>query len=70
MTLILDKGHYLPVFSRICFYCKNWDRNNFDKPGTCKAFKDGIPEDIWLGKHDHTKPYKGDHGIQFESIED
>jgi hypothetical protein len=33
--------------------------------GTCKAFHKEIPDEIWSGKFDHTKPYLGDHGIQF-----
>ena len=32
----------------------------------CKAFPDGIPYEITYGDNDHTKPYPGDHGIQFE----
>ncbi len=34
----------------------------------CNAFNDGIPEDIWYNKVDHTKPYPGDKGIRFERI--
>jgi len=34
-------------------------------PLVCDAFKD-IPRDIRTGKFDHTKPHKGDHGIQYE----
>ncbi|MCW4050498.1 MAG: hypothetical protein NWE89_12270 [Candidatus Bathyarchaeota archaeon] len=36
-----------------------------DKP-TCDAFPEGIPDVFWLGGKEHTKPYSGDHGIQFE----
>ena len=37
----------------------------------CKAFPKGIPEEIFiLGESDHTEPFKGDNGIQFEPIEE
>jgi len=68
MTITLDVGHHLPVFSPVCFYCLNLDGKNFERPGTCKAFKKGIPEEIWTGEHEHSKPYKGDNGITFEPI--
>lgn len=35
----------------------------------CKAF-DFIPDEIWNGDNDHTRPYTGDNGIQFERKED
>ena len=35
-------------------------------PWTCKAFPDGIPEQILVGKHDHKTPFPGDNGIQWE----
>jgi len=46
-----------------CFECKNYTDNL-----ECKAYPNGIPEKILLGEVDHTKPYKGDNGIQFEAI--
>jgi len=36
----------------------------------CEAYPKGIPDKILTGEVDHTEPYKGDHGIQFELIED
>ncbi len=37
----------------------------------CFAFLsgEGIPQDIRLGKFDHTLPYPGDHGIQFSPMD-
>ena len=46
-----------------CMECSHWEGNII-----CKAFPDGIPEEILNGKHDHAEPHKEDGGIQFESI--
>lgn len=54
-----------------CPACKHFIGG--DKPQdtpTCTAFPDGIPIIILSGQHDHREPYPGDHGIQFEPIED
>jgi len=47
-----------------CQTCKNYWGSS-----VCKAFQDGIPDEIIIGDGDHTKPYKGDNGIVFEPIE-
>jgi hypothetical protein len=43
-----------------CYFCKHTTGDR-----KCKPFA-RIPDDIWFGKHDHTKPYPGDNGILFE----
>ena len=40
-----------------------------NKRWACVAFPDGIPKKILTGDFDHTEPYHGDHGVQFESIQ-
>ena len=50
-----------------CMYCKHFN-NKLKTKNVCKAFPDGVPNEILLGEIKHTKPYKGDHGIQFEPI--
>lgn len=35
----------------------------------CRAFPDGIPDDIAVGKIAHNKPIKGDHGYQYQPLE-
>ena len=32
----------------------------------CTAFPEGVPQVIFLGMHNHVRPYPGDHDIQFE----
>lgn len=67
----IDDSELKFKFSDVCTYCKHLDIENskFKKGGNvCAAFPDGIPDEIWLGKNDHKKPYKGDYGIQFEHV--
>lgn len=48
-----------------CLNCK-W--KFLGQPG-CSAFPRGIPMEIMSNRVDHTLPYLGDHGIQFEPAE-
>jgi hypothetical protein len=49
----------------ICVECKHYLRGN-----RCLAFLDGIPEEIYSGKDDHSKPLKfQENKIVFEPIE-
>ncbi len=50
-------------YSSVCSKCKH-----LRELWSCKAF-DEIPLEIWNGENDHTEPYPGDHGIQFEKAE-
>ena len=47
-----------------CISCKHYMGAH-----TCKAYKEGIPEKIFTGEHDHREHYNDDRGIRFESIE-
>jgi len=37
---------------------------------SCEAFPDKIPEEIFTGLIDHSKPYPNDQGIQYEKRKD
>ena len=52
----------------ICMACNHYAWGDSEIL-SCKAYPKGIPEAILTGDHDHTKPYKGDNGIQFEPKE-
>ena len=51
-----------------CDACIHLNRESSYNPMRCDAFPDGIPMPIQANKHDHSKPYPGDHGIRFEQI--
>tara|TARA_R100001086_G_scaffold6445_1_gene3969 strand:- start:3295 stop:3495 length:201 start_codon:yes stop_codon:yes gene_type:complete len=57
----------ITVGEPICFSCKHLNLLNIDK-FACKAFEEGIPKEIIRSENNHSKPFKGDNGIRFESI--
>ena len=46
-----------------CFDCEHF---RGAKVGTCDAFPEHIPEQIWLGKFHHDKAFPGDRGFRFQ----
>ena len=67
--IIDDSSRDKKISSWICGKCIHFHRTHriFSK-NTCDAFTGSIPVEIWRGDSDHRKPYPGDHGIQFEPI--
>jgi len=62
MSITIDAGHEVTLYSPVCTYCKH--ATGFR---SCEAFGEkGIPLPIWDGENDHTEPYPGDNGIRFE----
>jgi hypothetical protein len=59
------------IYIPICYWCKHY--HNVMRKGSlgkCKAFPDGIPNEVWDSTLDHRKPINGDKSIQFEQVED
>jgi len=48
-----------------CFICKHLTEASAFKK-TCKAFPNGIPEEIYFNDYDHKNPRHGDGGVRFE----
>lgn len=55
------------VFSQ-CIDCKNLIDKNKDEKFFCKAFPEGIPDDVFWNRIMHTKNIDGDNGIKFEDV--
>jgi hypothetical protein len=61
-----DSELYFSYFSEVCTFCKHLDEQSiFGEKKICKAFKNGIPSEIWTGNNKHTKSINGDNGIIF-----
>lgn len=50
-----------------CWSCKHYNRRTMLH---CTAYPDGIPLPIQTGFFDHRNPAPGDHGIQYEPVDD
>ena len=65
MPIKID-GDY-DLIGTLCIRCRHRRPGVHDK---CDAFPDGIPIAILTDEHDHHLPYPGDHGMQFEPVEE
>lgn len=52
----------------VCLKCRHYHKGEAQEGFTCTAFPDGIPDAIYEGENNHTRPYPGDNGIQFEPL--
>lgn len=52
-----------PVKSPQCDTC--WHLIESMGPKTCAAYPEGIPQDIFKGEIEHSRPLPGDNGIQY-----
>lgn len=52
-----------------CTECKNYIGQNNENKNICKAFPNGINDDIFWGIKSHKEPIDGDNGIVFEQCE-
>jgi hypothetical protein len=48
-----------------CCACAHFNEEADSLDLVCKAFPDGIPDEIQSGKVSHREPVEGDRGIQF-----
>ncbi len=55
------------IYSPVCSFCRNVIGGDITSR-RCKAFPDGIPNSIWLGRNNHKTPYPGDKGYLFDEV--
>jgi hypothetical protein len=63
-------GHFITDGAEI-IRPSNCGRCQFKHLGTttCDAFPNGIPDEMLTGENKHTRPEKGDNGIQFKPLD-
>lgn len=57
----------LPAISPMCVDCILLYNHGIER--MCKAFPNGIPDEIWIGTISHRRPYSGDGGITYSQQE-
>lgn len=53
-----------------CVSCKHFLGTRKDQVACCKAYPDGIPDDIYWNRTEHINPISGDNGYLYEEITD
>lgn len=56
------------IFSR-CLDCQHFKGKDEEERFICEAFPNGIPEDVFWNKIDHTENTEGDNGIKYQERE-
>lgn len=49
-----------------CLECRHYRRGSGVRGGSCEAYPQGIPREIYSNKVRHDVPYPGDNGIIFD----
>lgn len=49
-----------------CLGCAHYRRGSKVRGGSCEAYPQGIPHEIYSNKVRHDAPYPGDNGIMFD----
>jgi len=69
MEILLDNEQFFNRYKSPCLNCKHFNKDETNGI-ICKAFEKGIPNEILLGKNDHSKPLDfQENEIVFEEIE-
>ena len=70
MNASIDLDRSQQIYSDVCSRCKHLDDSSVFGSGTirCKAFRGGIPEEIWDGRNPHTASFGDDGGVLFERL--